>query len=331
MEPTPPRLPTRMPMALSPSLPPQATTAAIVGVRALKPMLTLDINIEHFQSLHLARAVLMAQPLWTGNLVADGSTAMISGLMLHRHLSFPRGKSGMLQLRLDAVELTHAHLEELVMSGDKISNLKVMNQNAKLVVGGLLIYALVKSRARASSQTFTPVLQNTSTQVVTLPPPPSTSGGSTTTVPAGAGICQWLDGTGSWVNAPLYTSPFGTVTALDTQAKCAAADKCSSGGACYRWTITNCNPAYTGPGTYANLIDPVACKWDVQCIPGQQCFLTASATPIKKCMWLDGSGNWVNPPSSTAYVNGQSVDITTEAGCIMANQCSQGGACYEWR
>jgi hypothetical protein len=207
-----------------------------------------------------------------------------------------------------------------------------MNQNAKFVVGGLLIYALVKSRQTADSTPFTPVLQPTSTQVVTPPTQTPSTGSSTQQPPAGAGICQWLDGTGNWVNAPIQTSPVsGAKYALDTQSKCQAANKCDSGGACYKWTITNCNAPYTGPGTYAALIDPVKCKWDVQCIPGEQCSLTASVTPTKKCMWLDGSGNWVNPPSTTAYVNGQAINITTEAGCITANKCSSGGACYEWR
>lgn len=204
-----------------------------------------------------------------------------------------------------------------------------MNQNAKLVVGGLLIYALVKTRAAADPTPFNPVLQTTTTQVV---PPPSTTTPNVPVPPSGAGICQWLDGTGAWVSAPIQTSPVsGAKYALDTQSMCQAANKCDSGGACYRWTITNCNAPYTGPGTYATLVDATKCKWDVQCIPGQQCSLTASVTPTKKCMWLDGSGNWVNPPSTTAYVNGQAINITTEAGCITANKCSSGGACYEWR
>lgn len=202
-----------------------------------------------------------------------------------------------------------------------------MNQNAKLVVGGLLIYALVKTRAAADPAPFNPVLQTTSTQVVTAPIQ-TTELKDPGTAPTGAGICQRLNGE-TWVSAPLITNMFGTY-ALDTKTKCEAVNQCASGGSCYQWTLTKCNPAYTGPGTYATLIDPVACKWDVQCIPGQQCTLTASKAPIKKCMWLQGD-QWVNPPSTTAYVNGQAVDITTEAGCITANKCASGGACYEWR
>ena len=144
-----------------------------------------------------------------------------------------------------------------------------MNQNAKLVVGGLLIYALVKTRAAADPVPFNPVLQTTTTQVV---PPPSTTTPNVPVPPSGAGICQWLDGTGAWVNAPIQTSPVsGAKYALDTQGKCQAANKCDSGGSCYRWTITNCNAPYIGPGTYATLVDATKCKWDVQCIPGQQC------------------------------------------------------------
>ena len=208
-----------------------------------------------------------------------------------------------------------------------------MNQNAKLVVGGLLIYALVKSRQSAANSTpFTPILQPNSTPVVVVPIQ-TTPTPNSTAPPSGVGICQRLDNN-TWVNAPLTTSPapFITTYALDTQAKCEAVNKCSSGGTCYRWFITNCNPAYTGPGTYANLVNASTCKWDVQCIPGQSCVLDASKTPIKKCMQLGPGDVWMNPYSTTVYKSdGTKVDISTEAGCITANQCSTGGTCYEWR